>query len=167
MRQRGGHLAHRGQSRHVDELGLQLLQPRLRRLTLGYVADKAGEKGPVSRSHFSDCQLHRERRAVLALADREPSDSNDSPFSGPPVSLDVAIVILAVWRGHQQVDILSYQLCRAIAELPLGRRAERLDDSALVDHDHCIWHGLKDRREMGLTRERLARAGRSLNPVAL
>src|SRR5262249_33360340 len=150
-----------------EGLGLQLLQPRLRRLTLGYVADKAGEKVPVSRSHFSDCQLHRERRAVLALADHQPSDSNDSPFSGPPVSLDVAIVILTVRRGHQQIDILSYHLCRAIAELPLGRRAERPDHSALLDHDHCIWQRLKDRRQMCLTRERLARAGGSLNPVAL
>ena len=44
VRQRGRHLAHGGQSRDMNELGLQFLQPRLGLLALGEIADEAGEE---------------------------------------------------------------------------------------------------------------------------
>src|SRR6516164_8595311 len=167
MRQRGRHLAHRGQSGHMNELRLQLLQPRLRLLTLRYVPDKASEKVTVARSHFPHRQLHREGRAVLALADHDAPDSNDSPLSGPQILLDVAIVILPVGRRHQHLDVFSNHFRRGIAEQPFRRRAERLHDSVLADDDHRIRHGIEDRREMSLARKRVSRAGRGLNPVVL
>ena len=43
MRQGGRHLAHRGEPRDVDELGLQFLQPRLGLLVLGEIAHETGE----------------------------------------------------------------------------------------------------------------------------
>ena len=45
-----------------------------------------------------------------------------------------------------------------ITEQPLGGRAERLNDPALVDHDHRIRHGIQDRLQMGLPPESVARA---------
>src|SRR6266511_4866565 len=167
MGQRRRHLAHRRQPRNMNELGLQFLQPRLRLLTLRYVADEPGEKVSIARSHFSDGQLHREGPAVLTLADYEPADPDDSPFSSPEISLDVAIVILPIGRRHQYLDVFSNHFRRGVAEQPLGCRAERLHDSALVDHDHRIWHGIQDRREMSLACKRLPRAGGGLNTVAL
>src|SRR5215471_20550420 len=96
MRQCGRHLAHRGQSGHMNELRLQLLQPSLRLLTLRYVPDKASEKVTIAGSHFPHRQLHREGRAVLALTDHDAANSDDPPFSGPQISPQVIIVILPV-----------------------------------------------------------------------
>src|SRR5258708_14612998 len=151
----------------MNHLGLQLLQPRLRLLTLRYVADKASEKVTVARPHFPHRQLHREGRAVLALADHHAADSDDSPLSGAQVLLDVAIVIFSVGRRHQRLDVFSNHFRRAIAEQPFRRRAERLHVSALVDHDHRIRHGIEDRREMSLARKRVPRAAGGSNTVAL
>ena len=64
MRQRRGHLAHRAEARDMDELGLQLLQPRLGLLPLGKVADKAGEEAP------SPDESSRRRRARSGRSSR-------------------------------------------------------------------------------------------------
>ena len=82
MRQRRGHLAHRGQPRDMDQFGLQLLQARLGLLALGQVADEAGEKALLAGSHLADRQLHRKGRAVLALADHDAADADDAPLAG-------------------------------------------------------------------------------------
>src|SRR5215472_15809849 len=100
----------------MNELGLQLLQPRLRLLTLRYVADKASEKVAVARSHFPHRQLHREGRAVLALADHDAADSDDSPLSRPQILLDVAIVILSVGALSLKKKVLSDHFCNTITE---------------------------------------------------
>ena len=64
VRQRRGHLAHGGQPRHVDQLGLQFLQPRLGLLPLGEVADEAGEEALIAR--FAS----RRRRAPSEMSSR-------------------------------------------------------------------------------------------------
>ena len=94
----------------MDELGLQLLQPRLGLLPLGQVADEAGEEALVARSHLADRKLHREGRAVLALADHHAADADDAPLAGAQIALEIAIVRLAVGRGHQHLDVLSRAL---------------------------------------------------------
>src|SRR5215470_10914677 len=151
----------------MNQFRLQLLESRFRLLTLRYVADKASEKVTVARSHLPHRQLHREGRAVLALAHHDAADPDDSPLAGPQILLDVAVVILPVGRWHQHLDVFSNHFRRAIAEQPFRRRAERLHDSALVDHDHRIRHGIEDRREMSLARKRVPRAGGGSNTVAL
>ena len=131
------------------------------------VADEAGEKALIARAHFSHGQLHRKSRAVLALADYEPSDPDDSPLSGPEVALEVAIVVLPVGRRHQALDVRADDFRRRKAEQPLGRRAEGMDDAVLIDHDHRVGHGIEDRREVGRARKSVIRAGRRLHPIAL
>ena len=96
MRQSRGHLAHGGQTGDMDKLGLQFLQPGFRLLAFGQVADEAGEKTPVARSHFADCKLHRKSRSVLALADNDPPDPDDPSLAGAQVSLQVAVVALTI-----------------------------------------------------------------------
>src|ERR1700730_5574881 len=167
MRQRRRHLAHGRQSGDVDKLGLQLLQPRFGLLPLGQVADEAGEEALIARPHLSDGKLHRKSRAVPALADDQSADSDDSPFSGAQISLEIPIVILPVWRRHQELDVFSKHSRRGESEQPLGRRTERLDDSVLVDDDHRIRHGIQDRLQMGLPPESIPRARGSDRMVAL
>ncbi len=101
VRQRRGHLAHRGQPRDVHELGLQLLQARLGLLALGQVADEAGEEAPIAGAHLADRELHREGRAVLALADDDAADADDAPLAGPQIALEIAVMRLAIGRRHQ------------------------------------------------------------------
>ena len=93
VRQRRGHLAHGGQPRDVHQLGLQFLQPGFGLLPLGQVADEAGEEAPVAGSHLADRQLHREGRAVLALADHDPADADDAPLAGAAVALEIAVML--------------------------------------------------------------------------
>ena len=53
---------------------------------------------------------------------------------------------------------------------PNSRSAAELkecDDSVLVDHDHCVGHGIENRREMGRPRKSVIRAGRGLHTIAL
>ena len=145
---RRGHLAHRGEPRHVDELGLQFLQPGFGLLPLGEVADEAGEEAPVAHVHFADRELHGKRRAVVALPDHDAADADDPPLSGAQIAIEVAVVIFAVGRRHQHLDVLSQRIRRGMAEQPFRRRAERLDEAAFVDHDHGVGNAVENRCEM-------------------
>ena len=100
-------------------------------------------------------------------ADDDPPDPDDPPLSGAQITLDVAVVVLAVRRRHQDLDVLPDDLGRLVSEQALGSGAERLHDPALVDHDHRIRHGVEDRCEVGLAGKRLAPTGRRANSIAL
>ena len=50
------------------------------------------------------------------------------------------------------LDILADRLAAAVAEQPLGRRAEGLDDAPLVDDDHGVGNGVENDFMMGFTR---------------
>src|SRR5690348_9111326 len=101
MRECRGHLAHRGQPRYVDELGLQLLKARLRSLPLGQVANETGEIAPIARSHLADRQLYGKCRTILSLADDDAADSDNAALSGAAVLGEIAVVLLAIRSGHQ------------------------------------------------------------------
>ena len=81
------------------------------------------------------------------------------------IALEIAVVALAIGRRHQHADVLADHLVRAVAEQPLGRRAERLHDPALVDDDHRVGHGVEDRLEMGLARRGVPGALQRLKPT--
>ena len=122
-------------------------------LPLGQVADEAGEVVPLAGAHLADRQLHREGRAVLALADHDAADADDAPLAGGEIALEIAVVLLAIGRRHQHADVLADDLAGGIAEQPLGRRAEATAmRAALVDDDHRVRHGLQDRAQMRLGR---------------
>ena len=55
-------------------------------LALGEVADEAGEVAPLAGAHLAHGQLHREGRAVLALAHHHPADADDPPLAGRQVA---------------------------------------------------------------------------------
>ena len=151
----------------MNQLGLQLLQPCFGLLALRDVADEAGEKALITRAHLPDRELHGEGRAVLTLADHEPADADDATLSGLQIAFDVAVMILPVGRRHQHLDVFSDRFSDGVAELSFGRRAERVDDSPLVDDDHRIGNGFENRCEMRLAGKRLARDGRCANAAVL
>ena len=111
----------------MNKLGLQLLQARLGALPFGEVADEAGEKALVVGAHLADRELHREGRAILALADHHAPDADDAGFVGAQIAREIAVVFVTVGRRHHDLDVLADHLGRGIAEQALGRRAERLD----------------------------------------
>ena len=155
VRQRRRHLAQGGQSRHMNEFGLQFLQPGLGLLTFGEIADEAGEEALLGDFGFADRKLEWKRRAVLALADDDPADADDPPLAGELVALQVAVMILPVWRRHQNLDVLSQSFLGAVAEQPLRGRAEGLHDAALVDDDHGIGNSFENGFHVRFTGQRL------------
>src|SRR5690242_8850652 len=100
----------------MDKLGLQLLQARFGFLPLGEVADESGKIALIARPHFADRKLNRESRAILALADHDAADADDALFAGLQIALEIAIVILPVWRRHQHLDVAPDHLGGTIAE---------------------------------------------------
>ena len=50
-------------------------------------------------------------------------------LAGPQVMVEVIVVAAVVWLGHEHFDVLPDHLGRRVAENPLGRRVERLDDA--------------------------------------
>ncbi len=151
----------------MHELGLQLLQARLGLLPLGQIADESREEALAARAHLTDRKLHRERRAVLALADDDAADADDPPLAGPQIAREIAVVILAIGRRHQPVDVGPEHLAGGIAEQALGCGAERLDETLFIDDDHRVGNGVEDRFEVCLPGERIRFAGEGTQATAL
>src|SRR6185437_4174494 len=140
----------------MDELRLQLLQSGFRFLSLGQIADKTGKKTIVSGFHLADRELHRKSGSVFPLADDDAADADDPAFAGGLVALQIGVVILTVWRWHQDLDVLAQRLGALVSEQPFGGAAERLHDAVFIDDDHRLRNGVKNRLKMGLARERVA-----------
>ena len=143
------HLAECSKPRHVDEFGLQLLQACLGLLPLRQIPDEAGEVADASRAHLAHGQLHGKGRPVLAQSDNHAPDPDDPPLARAAVALHVGVVLLAIGRRHEELDVLADDLIRQVAEEPHGGGAERLDPRFLVDHHHGIGHRLQDGSQMG------------------
>jgi hypothetical protein len=70
MGERGGHLAHGRQSRHVGEFSLQFLQPLVGLLAFCEVADESAEEAPFPYVHLADGLSHccRDQEVVAPFA---------------------------------------------------------------------------------------------------
>ena len=66
-----------------------------------------------------------------------------------PIALHVGVMLLAIGRRHEELDVLADDLIRQVAEQPHGGGAERLDPRFLVDDHHGIGHRLQDGSQMG------------------
>ena len=146
---------------------LQFLQPGLGLLPLGQIPDETGEETSVARFHFTDRELHRKRRSVLALAHHHAADADDAALPGRQVALQVAVVTLAVGGGHQHLDVLCQDFRRVVAEQSFGGGTERLHDSTLVDDHHGIGYRVENRLDVGLACQRLLIAGGEAEPAAM
>src|SRR4029453_5090024 len=79
------------------------------------------------------CQVDRKEGAVLSLTLNLAPDTDDLLPAGFDIIGQVGVMLLAIWRRHQNAYFLAKQLLRLVAEQPLRRRIHRLVCSALVD----------------------------------
>jgi hypothetical protein len=75
---------------------------------------------------------------------------NRSSSSVTEVSIQVAIVVLTVWRRHENLDVLADRFRRRVAKKPLCRMAERTYDPSFVDHHHGVRNRIEDRGQVRL-----------------
>src|SRR5690606_3220917 len=146
----GGHLAHDAEARHLQQLGLQLGQAPLRLLALGQIAHEAGEQPVLANPGLAHRELHREPRAVLALADHDAADADDALLAGTQIAGDVVVMALPVGRGHQNADVLPDELLGRVLEQALRGGIDDLNAALLVDGDQPVGGGLDDRLEQRL-----------------
>ena len=124
---------------------LALAQRVLGLFALGDVPGDAGEQAPPGDPHFTDLQLHREGRAVLAPAVDDAPLADDLGLPGIQIVGKVAIMLGTAGLGQQHPDVIAHHLVRRIAEHVLGPRTEGLDDARLVDGDDADDHAVDDR----------------------
>ena len=67
-----------------------------------------------------------------------PPDADDVRLAGADVMADVLVVAAVVGLGHEHVHVLPDHLGGRVAENPLRRRIEGLDDRPLVDRDDPV-----------------------------
>ena len=137
----------------MHKLRLQLLQAGIRFLPFGQVPDEAGKETRARRFHLSDGQFHGKGRAILALADNDPPHADDPSLACLEIAPEIAIVIFAVGRRHEHLDVAADHFLCGEAEKSRRRDAERCNRSALVDHDHRFRHRVENRLQMRLARQ--------------
>src|SRR4249919_3889301 len=104
----------------MNQFGLQLLQPGFGLLALAQITDESREIAIRARFHLADRQLHRERRAILALADDHTADPDDPPLPCCQIALYIAVMLLPIRRRHEHAHVLADHMFRTVAEQPYG-----------------------------------------------
>ena len=116
VRERGRHLPHQPHARHPQQPILQFVQPTLRLLTFGQIADKAGEQPRAGLACLADRQFHRERAAILAPTHHDTPDADDAPLACGTIASEIAVVLVAVGLRHQQLYVLPVHFVGRISE---------------------------------------------------
>ena len=150
MGERRRQRAHRAQPRHLDQLGLKVLDPPLAPATFGQVADEGGEQPLAAADRLADRKLDRKCRSILAQSGLAAREANDVI-----VTIDQELrrrpdAPVAIMLRHQHVETAPEHVGFGIAEQPFGRRAERRDDAHGIDDDHRFGNRREDRPKMVL-----------------
>ena len=120
-------------------------------LALGDVAQAADVDRAAAELHIAQVELHRERGAVPAAADRLGRASAPAGRQELPLGFGVAREVPRLLGTDHHRERLADRLLLAVAE-HLGRCAiERSDDSVVADRDDAVRHVVEHR-----TRPRLA-----------
>lgn len=77
MGQRGGERSHLAYPAHVGQLRLEFMEPQLRLLPLGDLADEAGEDSLPIDECLADRKLDRDGMAIAAKSCGDPADPDD------------------------------------------------------------------------------------------
>src|SRR3546814_5607286 len=91
--------------------------------TLFRSADEAGEDAFAVAGRLAHRQFHRECGPVLAHREDHPADADDPAFTRREVALEIAVMALAIRRGHEHADIGSQDFGLRVTEETLGRSA--------------------------------------------
>ena len=73
-----------------------------------------------------------------AQADDDAPDADDPPLAGGQIPPEVAVMLPAIGRGHQQGDALADHLFRRVAEQTFAGRIEDLDMALGIDGDDAV-----------------------------
>ncbi len=76
-------------------------------------------------------------------------DPDDFPVTGFQIIPNVGIVLLAIGRRHQHLDVLPDQFRLVPAEHQLTGVVGRADDAFVVDRDDAVNHRVEHRRPSG------------------
>ena len=133
---------------------------------VGDIAGDAGEHAAVAKMQFADGKVHGKGAAVLAKADDFAADADDLFLPGGQVIIQVAVVLVAVWLGHEHLDVLAEDLVRRVAEESLRRRVHRLDNAARVDREDGIHGRVEDRPRPGFAMFQLSDGGSEIRDIA-
>src|SRR5258708_1142972 len=94
-------------------------------------------------------QFHRKGAAVLAQSDDDTTFADNTPLAGAAIVFEIGIVLLAIGRRHEHLNVLANDLVLFEAEEARSRPAERMDRAVLVDGDDRIWHRVEDGAKPG------------------
>src|SRR5262249_10317230 len=87
---------------------------------------------------LADRQADRKSGPVAAPGCDLPTDADDFLVTSGEIARDIAVVLVAVRRRHQDADVLADGFFLAIAEHPLRRRIERFDAPVRIDDDDPV-----------------------------
>ena len=128
------------------------------------VVDEADEPRRLDALHLADRELAREDGAILASRLHFAADPDDPGFAGLLVTVHVRVVVGAVGRGHEHVDVLADHLGCGVTEDPLRGEAELFDPAPMIDDDDRVDRRVQQRPELelGLVRASGRGAGRGM-----
>ena len=95
--------------------------------------------------HFADRQMQREDSAVTPHTLYIPSAPDDPGVPFDEVTLEVAIVFVAIGLRHEHGHVPPYNLEFGVPEEPLGGGIECFDVAVGVDDDNAIHRRFDDR----------------------
>ena len=104
------------------------------------------KRRPFAAMRLADRERDRKGFAVRAPTHHFAPDADDSRLAGCEIAIDVPLVLRVVRLGHQEIHGLTQDFGRGVSEQAFGRRVERRDSAAVVDHDD----GIDGRVEKGL-----------------
>src|SRR5579862_3803479 len=105
---------------------------------LGNVTHKTREKTLAGQINLAHRKVHWKYRAILPTAGDLTSNADDLRPAGPAIFGEITIMLLVIWRGHQDIDISADDLSGLITKNALGCGIHRLDDAALVNRDNAL-----------------------------
>src|SRR3984893_4815110 len=111
------------------------------------VSDEAGEDMGPAKRHLADREVHRKDRAVLAPRLDFGADADDVLLADPQVWRQVAVMVLAMRRGHEHLEIAADHFTGSVAKQFFCGFAEGLDDATLIDRDNRVGGGIENGAE--------------------
>jgi len=106
---------------------------------LGYVVHDPYEASLAAEEHFAGAEFHGKDRAIFPLSPQlTGTRDRDRALARPQIIAEVAHKVIAVRFSHEDLRILPLHLSQRVAEEPLRRAIENLDQAALVDGDDPI-----------------------------
>ncbi len=114
--------AHLGYAANVSEFRLKILEPKLGLLSFRQIPDEAGENPPAFKPGLTHGQFDRESETVPVPGGGHSADADNLALPGLEIFVEVGIVPLPVWRGHEHADILAEDLVLGEPEHFLSRQ---------------------------------------------